>query len=65
MLSVVHSKRQKRPEVFGKVPCLSSTFTYRDDLLECVLAERKRKIRIYLDSGWPGDNYEATRSVFR
>jgi predicted alpha/beta superfamily hydrolase len=51
------------PEVFGKVACLSSTFTYRDDLLERVSMEPKRKIRIYLDSGWPGDNYEATRSM--
>lgn len=51
------------PEVFGKIACLSSTFTYRDDLLERVAAEAKRKIRIYLDSGWPGDNYEATRSM--
>ena len=51
------------PKVFGKVACLSSTFTYRDDLLKRVTTERKRKIRIYLDSGWPGDNYEATRSM--
>jgi predicted alpha/beta superfamily hydrolase len=51
------------PDVFGKVACLSSTFTYRDDLLKRVSAEPKRKIRIYLDSGWPGDNYEATRSI--
>jgi predicted alpha/beta superfamily hydrolase len=51
------------PEVFGKIACLSSTFTYRDDLLERVSAEPKRKIKIYLDSGWPGDNYEATRSM--
>ncbi len=51
------------PEVFGKVACLSSTFSYRDNLLERVSAEPKRKIRIYLDSGWPRDNYEATRSM--
>jgi predicted alpha/beta superfamily hydrolase len=50
-------------EVFGKVACLSSTFTYRDNLLQRVSTEPKRKIRIYLDSGWPGDNYEATRSM--
>ena len=50
-------------EVFGKVACLSSTFTYKDDLLERVSTEPKRKIQIYLDSGWPGDNYEATRSM--
>jgi predicted alpha/beta superfamily hydrolase len=51
------------PDVFGKVACLSSTFTYRDDLIERVSTEPKRNIRIYLDSGWPGDNYEATRSM--
>jgi len=51
------------PEVFGKVACLSSTFTYRDNLLQRVSSEPKRKTRIYLDSGWPGDNYEATRSM--
>ena len=51
------------PEIFGKIACLSSTFTYRDDLLERVSADPKRKIKIYLDSGWPGDNYEATRSM--
>src|SRR5213594_1736767 len=51
------------PEVFGKVACLSSTFAYRDDLLERVFVEPKRKLRIYLDSGWPADNYEPTRSM--
>jgi predicted alpha/beta superfamily hydrolase len=51
------------PKVFGKVACLSSTFTHRDDLLRRVSKEPKRKILIYLDSGWPGDNYEATRSM--
>jgi predicted alpha/beta superfamily hydrolase len=51
------------PAVFGKVACLSSTFTFRDNLLERISAEPKRNIRIYLDSGWPGDNYEATRSM--
>jgi predicted alpha/beta superfamily hydrolase len=51
------------PDVFGKVACLSSTFTFGDDLLERVSTERKRRIKIYLDSGWPGDNYEATRSM--
>ena len=51
------------PEVFGKIACLSGSFTFQDDLLERVLAEPKRNIKIYLDSGWPGDNYEATRSM--
>ena len=51
------------PEVFGKIACLSSTFTYRDDLIERVATEPKRNITIYLDSGWPRDNYEPTRAV--
>jgi len=48
------------PKVFGSAACLSSTFTYKDDLVERVLSEPKRKIGFYLDSGWPGDNYEVT-----
>ena len=51
------------PKVFGKIACLSSTFSYRDNLLSRVSSEPKRKIQIYLDSGWPSDNYEATRSM--
>jgi predicted alpha/beta superfamily hydrolase len=51
------------PDVFGKVACLSSTFTYRDDLLERVTNEPRRPIKIYLDSGWPADNYEPTRAM--
>jgi predicted alpha/beta superfamily hydrolase len=51
------------PDVFGKVACLSSTFALHDNLLERIRTEKKRDIRIYLDSGWPGDNYEATRSM--
>ena len=47
----------------AKIACLSSTFTYRDNLLDRVSSEPKRQIQIYLDSGWPGDNYEATRSM--
>jgi|SRR6266487_4681488 len=32
-------------------------------VVERVFAEPKRKIRIYLGSGWPADNYEPTRSM--
>lgn len=49
------------PEVFGNAGCLSSTFGYRDDLLQRIESEPKRPIKIYLDSGWPRDNYETTR----
>jgi len=51
------------PDVFGHAGCLSSTFGYRDDLAERISRETKRPIRIYLDSGWPGDNYEVTRDM--
>ncbi|HEX8598249.1 MAG TPA: alpha/beta hydrolase-fold protein [Chloroflexia bacterium] len=47
------------PDVFGKAACLSSTFGFRDDLLSRVRGEEARG-QFYLDSGWPGDNYEAT-----
>ena len=49
------------PGVFGNAGCLSSTFGFRDDLLERIESEPKRPIKIYLDSGWPHDNYETTR----
>jgi predicted alpha/beta superfamily hydrolase len=51
------------PEVFGNAACLSSTFGYRDDLHERIEREPKRAVKIYLDSGWPRDNYETTRSM--
>jgi predicted alpha/beta superfamily hydrolase len=51
------------PEVFGFAACMSSTFCYRDDLVDRVLAEPKRATKIYLDSGWPGDNYEVTQAM--
>ena len=48
------------PEIFGGAVCMSSTFSHKDDLLERVLSEPKRNVGFYLDSGWPGDNYEVT-----
>jgi pimeloyl-ACP methyl ester carboxylesterase len=51
------------PDVFRRCGCLSSTFGYRDDLMERVLSEEKRDVGFYLDSGWPGDNYEVTVSM--
>lgn len=53
----------EHPHVFGKAACMSSTFGFRDDLMQRVMTEEKRPIQIYLDSGWPEDNYEATRSM--
>jgi predicted alpha/beta superfamily hydrolase len=50
-------------EVFGNAGCMSSTFAYHDDLLERVAREPKRPLRIYLDTGWPRDNYEVNRRM--
>jgi len=51
------------PHIFGKAACMSSTFNFRDDLLQRVLNEEKKPVKLYLDSGWPEDNYEVTRSM--
>ena len=50
----------QHPEVFGAAVCMSSTFSHRDDLIDRVFAEPSRDVGFYLDSGWPGDNYEVT-----
>jgi len=51
------------PEVFGGAICMSSTFSYKDDLIERVLSEPRRNVGFYLDSGWPNDNYEVTTEM--
>jgi pullulanase len=51
------------PQVFGFAGCMSSTFSYRDDLIERVLAEPRSPAKFYLDSGWPRDNYEVTLAM--
>ena len=51
------------PDVFGMTACLSSTFGWRDDLHARINTEATRDIRIYLDSGWPQDNFEVTRDM--
>jgi len=51
------------PHVFGTAACMSSTFSHRDNLLERVLNEPARDVAFYLDSGWPGDNYEVTMGM--
>jgi hypothetical protein len=50
----------QHPEVFGTAVCMSSTFSHRDDLIDRVRSEPVRDVAFYLDSGWPGDNYEVT-----
>ncbi|MBL8909120.1 MAG: alpha/beta hydrolase [Archangium sp.] len=49
--------------VFGRAACMSSTFGHLDDLFQRISNDEKRPIRIYLDSGWPRDNYEATNAM--
>jgi predicted alpha/beta superfamily hydrolase len=51
------------PRVFGYAACMSSTFSHKDDLIDRVLAEPKHPSKFYLDSGWPGDNYEVTLAM--
>ncbi len=51
------------PHVFGKVACLSSTFGAFDDLFERIARDPKRDLLIYMDSGWPKDNYGATNAM--
>lgn len=51
------------PQIFGYAACMSSTFSYHDDLIDRVLAEPKSPAKFYLDSGWPGDNYEVTLAM--
>lgn len=53
------------PDTFGRVGAMSSTFGYRDDLLDRVASEPRRAHRIYLDTGWPRDNYEINRRMRR
>jgi predicted alpha/beta superfamily hydrolase len=51
------------PELFGRVGAMSATFGYGDDLLERVASEPRRPHKLYLDTGWPRDNYEVNRSL--
>jgi hypothetical protein len=42
---------------------MSSTFSHRNTLIDRVLTEEPRDVGFYLDSGWPGDNYEVTMAM--
>lgn len=50
-------------DAFGAAVCMSSTFSHKDDLIERVLTEPRKRVAFYLDSGWPGDNYEVTMAM--
>ena len=51
------------PEHFGVAVCMSSTFSHKDNLIERVMSEKTPDVGFYLDSGWPGDNYEVTMAM--
>jgi predicted alpha/beta superfamily hydrolase len=51
------------PQLFGRVACMSSTFGQFDDLFTRVATEPKRDLLVWLDSGWPKDNYEVTNAM--
>ena len=53
----------QHPEVFGAAICMSSTFSHRNTLIDRVLEDPPRDVGFYLDSGWPGDNYEVTLAM--
>ncbi len=53
----------RHSDVFGGAACLSSTFGYQDDLFRRIASDPPRPIRIYLDSGWPRDNFDATNAM--
>lgn len=53
----------QHPEVFGMCACSSSSFGMRDDLLARICSSAVPPVRIWLDSGFPGDNFERTREI--
>lgn len=53
----------QHPQAFGFAACMSSPFSLRDDLIDRVLSEPRHASKFYLDSGWPGDNYEVTLAM--
>lgn len=50
-------------EVFGRAACMSSTFGYDNHLFEAVKSDEKPSIKLYLDSGWPEDNFAVTQAM--
>lgn len=52
------------PDVFGMAACLSSTFGFQDDLMERVRNGNLPSVRLYLDSGLPGDNWQVTLEMY-
>lgn len=51
-------------DLFLRAACLSSTFDYDLRMFRKVQrSKRKRNVKIYLDSGWPGDNFAPTQAM--
>lgn len=51
-------------DLFGRAACLSSTFGFDKRLFRSVARTKKRrKVKLYLDSGWPGDNFAETQAM--
>lgn len=48
------------PETFGMAGCLSSSFDFDNDLFQRVAEGPVPEVKVYLDSGWPRDNFEST-----
>jgi predicted alpha/beta superfamily hydrolase len=53
----------QHPDIFGGAACLSSTFSFQNNLFERIAREPKPPIRLYLDSGWPRDNFDHTNAM--
>ncbi len=51
------------PKVFGGAACLSGTFGLDDEIFKTVAREKRPELRVYLDSGYPRDNYESTLAM--
>ncbi len=51
------------PDLFGAAAALSATFGYRDDLLRRVSTQAPPPGKVYLDAGYPQDNFEAVRKM--
>ncbi|MCB9671553.1 MAG: hypothetical protein H6734_18880 [Alphaproteobacteria bacterium] len=54
----------RHADTVGMAACLSSTFGYRDDLLQRLGTQPVPRVRVYLDAGLPADNHRPTRVIF-
>lgn len=52
-----------RPDLARTGLCLSGTFGWRGPLEQQLASGPLPPVRLWLDSGWPGDNFEPTRAL--